>query len=313
MAETPTKPGSTPAAPQKKSVSKGAIILIILLIIAIVGILIWFLPKKAEYTALIKEKEQEKVELQSELNNLLAEHESIKAKYGELSDSLAVKDSIIQANAAEIKQLLNYKWEYRKVNKKLTLLRKITQGYVHQLDSLYTVNRDLKEENEKIRQQYSQEQERTRILAKDKEQLIEKVSEASVLKAYNVTATGIRYTGSGREKTTDKAKKVEKIKVCFTIGENKLAKPGIHAIYMQIIRPDNVTVTQKIDGPYTFEFNGQQIEYTTKKEIQYKNEDTDLCLFWAKKNKTEPAMVGMYKVRIFSDGYEIGQAAFELR
>ena len=313
MAETPTKPGSTPVAPQKKSGSKGAIILIILLIIAIAGILIWFLPKKAEYTALVKEKEQEKTELQTELDKLLTEHESIKVKYGELSDSLSVKDSIIQANAAEIKQLLNYKWEYRKVNKKLTLLRKITQGYVVQLDSLYTVNRDLKEENEKIRQQYSQEQERTRILAKDKEQLIEKVSEASVLKAYNVAATGIRYTGSGREKTTDKAKKVEKIKVCFTIGENKLVKPGIHTIYLRIIRPDDIVVTQKVDGPYTFEFNGQQVEYTTKKEIQYKNEDADLCLFWAKKSKTEPAMVGTYKVAIFSDGYEIGQSSFNLR
>jgi hypothetical protein len=215
----------------------------------------------------------------------MVQHESIKMEYGELSDSLSVKDSIIQANAAEIKQLLNYKWEYRKVNKKLTLLRKITQGYVVQLDSLYTVNRDLKEENEKIRQQYSQEQERTRILAKDKEVLIEKVSEASVLKAYNVTATGIRYTGSGREKITDKAKKVEKIKVCFTIGENKLVKSGIHTIIMQIIRPDNITVTQKVDGPYTFEFNGQLVEYTSKKEIQYQNEDTDLCLFWAKKSK----------------------------
>lgn len=313
MAETPTKPGSTPVAPQKKSGSKGAIILIVLLIIAIVGILIWFLPKKAEYTALVKEKEQEKVELQSELESLMVQHESIKMEYGELSDSLSVKDSIIQANAAEIKQLLNYKWEYRKVNKKLTLLRKITQGYVVQLDSLYTVNRDLKEENEKIRQQYSQEQERTRILAKDKEVLIEKVSEASVLKAYNVTATGIRYTGSGREKITDKAKKVEKIKVCFTIGENKLVKSGIHVIIMQIIRPDNITVTQKVDGPYTFEFNGQQVEYTSKKEIQYQNEDTDLCLFWAKKSKTEPAMIGTYKVSIFSDGYKIGQTSFTLK
>jgi len=67
---------------------------------------------------LLAEKEAQKVELQQELQTLLIAHEEIKASYGEATDSLQVMDSVIQANAVEIKKMLNYKWEYYKIKKK---------------------------------------------------------------------------------------------------------------------------------------------------------------------------------------------------
>ncbi len=221
---------------EKNSGSKKWIIIAVLLLIVIIAILIWFLPMKNKYLSIISEKEAQRSELQNELNELMEEHNSIKAEYGALSDTLSKKDSIILANAKEIQELLNYKWEYAKVNKKLELLRKISQGYVHQLDSLYTVNRELGEENEKIRQQYSKEQDRTRELSKDKEKLNEKITLATVLKAYSISTVGIRLTGSGKEKETDKASKIERVKICFTLGENKLVEPGRKTLYVRIVR-----------------------------------------------------------------------------
>jgi DNA repair ATPase RecN len=267
----------------------------------------------SEYRRLAEEKEQERIMLQYELDDLMAAHDSIKMEYGTLADSLSLKDSIIQANAAEIKELLNYKWEYNKVNKKLNQLREITQGYVHQMDSLYTVNRELKEENEKIRQQYNREQDRTRELTRDKEQLIEKVSEATVLRAYNVTALTMRFTGSGRDRLTDKARKVERVEVCFTLGENKLTEPGIKVIYIQIIRPDGVVVTQKVGEDYSFDTDSGKKQYTAKKEVDYQNKDAYACLHWDKKTDTEAAMIGIYDVKVFYDGEEIGSTSFELK
>jgi flagellar basal body-associated protein FliL len=312
MAET-SKSNVAPTPQEKKSKPLVWIVIIVLLLIALIGVLFIYMPKEKEYKAMLEEKEAQRTEIEMELNHLMVSHDSIKMEYGTLSDSLSVKDSIILANAKEIKELLNYKWEYRKVNKKLQLLRKITQGYVKQLDSVYTVNRELTEENEKIRQQYAGEQQKTRELTKDKEQLIEKVTEASAMRAYNVSAYGVRFTGSGRERVTDKAKKVERVKVCFTVGENKLVEAGTKTFYIRILRPDNVVVMQKMEDVYTFEFNGEKMEYTTKKEINYENTATDLCIFWTKKNKAEAAMTGVYNVFIYSDGVEIGKTSFELK
>lgn len=288
-------------------------ILAILFLLAAIGVLIYYMPKLTHFKELAKEKEQERVLLQYELDDLMAEHDSIKAEYGELADTLAVKDSIIQANAAEIKELLNYKWEYRKVNKKLAALREITQGYVHQMDSLYTVNRELKEENEKIRQQYNQEQDRTRELTRDKEKLVAQVNDAALLRAYNVTASTLRFTGSGRERDTDKASKVERVEVCFTLGENPLTEPGVKVIYFQVIRPDGVVVTQKVGEDYTFDTSSGKKQYTAKKEVDYQGKDTFACLHWDKKTDTEAAMTGIYNVKVFFDGEEIGNTSFELK
>lgn len=309
MTQSPTK---SDAASGRKN-SKTWMLLAILLLIITVGLLIFFIPMKSKYESMVKDKEVERTILQYELDDLMAAHDSIKNEYGTLADSLSVKDSIIQANAAEIKSLLNYKWEYHKVNKKLKLLRKIAQGYVVQMDSLFTVNRDLKEENEKIRQQYSREQDRTRKLTRDKEDLVEKVVQATVLRAYNVEASTVRFTGSGRERITDKAKKVERVKVCFTLGENKLVNPGPKTVYIRIIRPDNVVVTQKVGEDYSFNFNGETLEYTTKKIVDYQNQDTWVCLNWNKKSKTEAAMIGIYNVFVYADGFEIGKSSFELK
>ncbi|MBN1338338.1 MAG: hypothetical protein JXA03_03395 [Bacteroidales bacterium] len=312
MNPEPAKSNVQPVGDKKKN-NRSLIIIVLLLLLALIALLIWFIPMKSKYVALIEEKEVQQEELQEELNALMNRHDSVKVMYGTLADSLKSKDSIIQANAKEIQNLLNYKWEYHKVNKKLELLRKISQGYVHQLDSLFTVNRELKEENERIMEQYITEQKKTSKLTEEKKELSEKMTDAAVLKAYNLTAEGIRLTGSGRERTTDKANKIEKVKVCFTLGENKLVAPGPKSIYMRIARPDNVIVSQRMGDTYTFEYQGQLIEYTIKKEIEYTQEPLNLCLYWTKKSEKDPAMVGKYNVAIFADGFEIGQTFFELQ
>lgn len=311
MSSEPAKPTQKNAA-SRNNRTRNLAILSGILILIIIALLIWFIPMTSNYKALVEEKETQRTELQDELNNLMARHDSIKAEYGALSDSLKVKDSIIRSNAKEIQSLLNYKWEYYKVDKKLDLLRNITQGYVHQLDSLYTVNRELKEENERITQQFVAEQQKTTRLSEEKDELVEKMDNAAILNIYNLTAEGIRLTGSGRERPTDKARKIEQVKVCFMVGENKLIEPGPKTIYLRIARPDNVIVSQRMGDVYTFEHEGEKIEYTTKKEIDYQGEPMNLCMYWSKKSE-EPAMEGTYNVAVFAGGIEIGQTAFELR
>jgi competence protein ComGC len=302
----------TESLPTSKSSLKKHTIIIFLLLLVIVALLIWMIPSMQKLNSLVKEKEQQRVELQNELQALIVRHDSIKTIYGTFADSLRVKDSIIQADAREIQELLNYKWEYGKINHKLDLLRKITQGYVHQIDSLYTVNLQLRQEKDQIMQQYADEQKKTEELTRDKEDLMSKVSNAAQLKAYNITAIGIRMSGVGKEKETDKAGKIEKVKVCFILSANKLVVKGNKNVYLRIARPDNVIVSQRLGDVYTFEYQGKLIEYTSKKEIDYQNEAMPLCLYWTKKSAEEPAMVGKYNVSLFVDGYEIGQAFFEL-
>jgi len=261
---------------------------------------------------LVKEKETEKVELQHELDSVITEHNKIKVSYGALSDSLASKDSIIQADAIEIRKLLDTQWEYNKIRKKLTMLQHIAQGYVRQMDSLYTVNRELQAENERIRQEVKTEQSRNYNLMKDKEELSEKMSQATFIRAYDVTATAYKLkTGGNKEQVTDKATRTDRLRICFTIGENPLVPSGKKIVYIRIQRPDNVVVTKsKYD---TFIFNGQPLSYSIREDIVYQGKSLNLCVDWTKKDNDKPAMKGLYMVTVFADDKEIGSGSFDLK
>jgi hypothetical protein len=267
--------------------------------------------QKKEVITITQTASVEHENMQLQLDSLLAEHERVKASYGTLSDSLTEKDSIINATAKEIKKLLGVKSELSVVKKKLLLLQAITQGYEHQIDSLYTVNRQLRQENEKIKVNYNLEQQKTADLSKDKEQLSQKISGAAVLKAYKVSATPFKSKGVDREKGTDKASRTDKIKVCFTIGENKLVSSGYQRFFVRIARPDNVILTR---GPgYTFQFLGQTLQFSAMETLNYEGEAADICTYYEHPANAGELPKGKYIVNIFTEDREIGQSSFELR
>ena len=286
-------------------------IIIGVLIAALLILLIWLITQRTQLTRLVKEKETEKTELQKELDSVIQEHNKTKAAYGQLADSLKRKDSLIQANAVEIRKLLDSQWDYNKVQKKLARLQTIAQGYVRQMDSLYTINHELQTENEKIRQDFQNEQTKSKALVKDKEALTEKVNQAAILKAYGITVTPLKVKGGDREQPTDKASRTDRLRICFTIEENPLVKAGDRIIYIRVTRPDNIVVIKsKYD---TFTFNGQVVPYSLRQDITYQGKAMNICVNWTKKETDKPAMKGKYSVSVFTEDKEIGTGSFELK
>jgi len=297
---------------EKKSKTKIYLILIIVLALSNV-ILLWLLVNtKAEVKTIIVKQEQsvtKNVELQHELDSLLSEHEKIKSEYGSMDNKLKEKDSIILANAKEIQNLISRQADYKQVKKKLDYLRGITQVYVSQIDSLLKINNVLTTENVKIKGDLKNEQDKTIGLTKDKEQLNEKVTIASNLKAYNVVASGVRVKGGSKESITDKCKKVDKIKISFTLSENLISSSGNKTIYLRIAGPDNVILyTGNSESSY-FILNGQKMQYSLKKDIVYQNKAMNVTLYWDNTDNYSP---GTYKVVVYVDSYKVGDSDFTL-
>ena len=191
-------------------------ILLVVLALGIIGLSVWLISLKGEMNDLLVEKNIQKFELEQELDKLMADHTVLKENYGEVSDSLASLDSIIQANANEIKELLNYKWEFFTVKKKLDKLQVVAQGYVRQMDSIVTVNQELTEENFQIKEEIKQQKRNYQDLEKVKDDLTDKVDEASILSVYNLRGDPVYYKSSGKETETDKVRRVNRVRVCFT-------------------------------------------------------------------------------------------------
>lgn len=282
---------------------------VLLVIIAVMAYML--VNQKKEVVTVTQTSNQEKVELQGQLDSLLAEHEKVKAAYGDLNDSLVGKDSIIRARANEIKKLLGLNSELSVVKKKLLQLQMITKGYESQIDSLYTVNRQLRQENEKIRIDYNLEQQKSAELSKDKEELHQTINKAAVLKAYKVTATPLKSRGVDKEKITDKASRTDKIKICFTVSENKLVSPGYQRFFVRIAKPDNSILTR--GSSYTFQFLGQTLQFSAIETLNYEGEAIDICTYYEHPSTAAELPKGRYIVNIFTEDREIGQGSFELR
>ncbi len=307
--ENQTKPKEI-ISPKKPNT--GLITALVVLIVVAIGLAVWMFVVQGNVKTLKAEKQQQKVELMSQLNSLMKEHDQLKAQYGQLSDSLSKKDQIIQTNAKEIKQLLRTKWEYTKVKKKFHSLQQIEQGFVRQLDSLYTANHALTLENHQIKEEVKSEQQKNQNLIQEKAALSNKVTLASVISTYNFEAEGVHVTGSGRERKTDKIKRVNKIKVCFTLSANSITVPGSKNIYVRIARPDKKILTINESDEYSFMYNGNKLQYSAMKVIDYQNKSIGVCVYWNHR-MTQQLTPGVYNVAVFEGNFNIGHGSFKLR
>lgn len=301
------------ATESKRSSWLPLIIIIILALLAVVlGVLL--VLNKGKLNTLETEKEAQRNAFQYELDSLLIEHENVKQEFGNLADVLNQKDSLILANAREIKRLLDTEWEYVKVQRKLEQLRSISQGYLRQMDSLYTENRELKAENVTIRANFEREKLLTLELQKDKVTLTEKVEEAAVLRAFNITATPLNIRGlNGKQSETDRARRVDLVRVCYSLAANTLTPAGKREVYVRIAQPDNMILVAGLGDDYSFVYKENVMQYSLTRQVDYQNEEIEICANWINRNTQEPMMAGTYIVSIFADDNEIGQTSFTLR
>jgi hypothetical protein len=280
--------------------------------LVIIGLSVWLISTKGNLRVLQEEKDQQRVELQREVDSIIRTHNQTKLAYGQLADSLAVKDSIIQANAVEIKKLLDTQWEYYKIKRRLEMLQVISQGYVRQMDSLYTVNRELAEENVKMKEEITVERRRVAQLTQVKDELSDIVEQAAVLRTFNLSATAYRQRGTSREVETDRYRRVEFMRICFTLAENAVIEPGNKTIYIRIAAPDGSILVRGRDDAYSFVHQGERLQYSIMEVVDYQNANKEICVEWHKR-ETQEIPEGTYNVDIFHDNNLIGQTSLFLR
>ena len=283
------------------------------LALIIIALSCWLISLKGDLSTLENEKEQQRADFQAEVDSLVRVHNELKANYGELSSQLAEKDSIILADAEEIKKLLDQQWDYNRIKKKVADLQAISQGYIRQLDSLYVVNEQLVAENERIREEVQEERKQNRNLQRQKEELTSKVNMAAVLRIYNLTADAVRFKGGSTETETDKAGRTERVRVTFTIGQNDLVDAGTKVFYMRIADPSKNIICKGMGDEYAFMYQGEMLQYTEKIQVNYDNREKDVRAYYVKPSGKD-MLPGYYFVDIYDDSDNlVGQTSFNLR
>jgi hypothetical protein len=301
---------------ENKKKSKQPYWLYALLGLLVIGLIIALVSRsslKSEKEALEAEKEMQRLDFQAEVDSLMRVHNELKESYGELSLELAEKDSIIQADAVEIKKLLDSQWDYNRIKKKLANLQDISQRYVRQMDSLYTVNRELVAENERIREEFQAERRQNTTLTRQKEELTNKVNQAATMRISNYKAKAVRFKGSGKESDTDRASRTERIRIDFNVAANELIEPGTKLFYVRIADPKRAIISKGTGDEYSFKSNGETLQFTEKVRVNYDGTETAVRAYYVKPDAYE-LMPGTYFIDVYEQGGKlIGQTTVDLK
>jgi len=293
---------------QEKS-NKVLIAILTLSILANVGLMIMLFDEKGKTEQLTGENVEittEKNELELELNDMLLQYDSLSSDNDTLNAQLLSERARVEEMIQKVK---SGNWTIYKLKKETESLRKIMKGFVHTIDSLNTANIELMAENKNIKGELGKERDKSNLLESEKSKLAEKVKIGEKLQAVFIESYGQKVKNNNIHKRTERAKVVEKIKTCITVGENDLAKAGKKMVYVRIIGPSGKVLTLSEDKANMFEFDGIRGLYSVKKEINYENKEIDVCLYWDVKTSV---ISGKYIVYAYADNHEVGITEFIL-
>lgn len=295
---------------KKNSVTWIIITVVLAVILAIAAYFIFRQHREMEEFKTRVEMEKERDALEREYADLALQYDQYEG--GKLlinNDSLVEK---LDAEKMKVQRLLEELRTVKSTNsarinelkKELATLRSVMRNYIIQIDSLNSLNEKLVKENKTVTRKYQEASQVASRLQKDKEQLSHKVTLASKLDAVGITVTSI----NGRGKTVSKISKTEQLKICFALAKNVTAEVGEKYIYIRIVKPDGDVLVK--DRNALFHYEDSDINYSSRKLIEYTGEEMNLCIYWPVEEFLYP---GDYRVDIFADNYLIGSRNFELK
>ncbi|HEY0041952.1 MAG TPA: hypothetical protein VGB71_14880 [Flavisolibacter sp.] len=143
-----------------------------------------------------------------------------------------------------------------------------------------------------------------------KEELAAKVDVGSTFSASNITIRGIDEKGNGKEKETDKAKKVNKLVVSFDV-ENRIAPSGPADLYVIVTGPDGQVINNPSmgSGMLTTRADGER-QFTYKASIEYEQGTRKTVSVPLRQDKFQ---VGDYKIQVYQNGFKIAEGTRSLK
>jgi len=281
-------------------------LIIIILSVLLIVVISVFVSQHNENKKILAALNMEKASIQTELSTMMTNYDSIHTNNETLQTELSGAQTKVKDLLQEVEQVKKVSYDQiAQYRLEVTTMRNIMKNYIIQVDSLNRRNELLMAENVQVKENFAQSETKNQQLEKEKQHLQEKVKEAELLEATELTAVGI----NARGKDAESARRAEQIKVSFVLSKNVTAPRGNKMIYVRIQKPNQVLFQESPDD--LFQFEDLKIPYSAKREVTYEGNALPVNIFWD--NKGQEFLPGEYTVDVFADGNNIGTAKFLMK
>ncbi len=242
----------------------------------------------------------EKDSLEGELRNIYFRYDTLETNNVELQADMLMQQEKIEKLITTQK---DDAYKIRMYRKEMETLRTVLRSYIVQIDSLNLQNQELMAENKQLKNTSRRLSSEKEQLEKDKTQLEEIKNLATSLQVSNMNLVLL----TKRDKETKRVRTCTKVRVDFIIRANKVAPVGEKAIFLRIIRPDEVVLgSPELE---MIDLGEEQIPASSSRIITYENTDLPVSIFWANDGEIVP---GEHTVELYSEDKSIGIASFVL-
>ena len=289
-------------APDGGGGSKAVMIVLAVVAALLVGVLVYVWITKNN---LVKELNIDKQNLTEELVALQNDYETLSTENSDLNDSLVVeKEKVGQLIERLQKTEATNRAKIRQYEKELGTLRSIMKGYIKQIDSLNTLNVELRADAAEARKEARESKQQYENLRTTTDELSKRASAGAVVKGRGVSMSAI----NASNKPTDRSSRVKKLKTCLSLIENTIADKGFRTVYIRIKGPDGVLLAT--NSGHVFTCGREQMIFSSSREVDYQGEEVEICVYF---ENPQGFVKGVYTVDVYTDETKIGSADLLLK
>ncbi|WP_353779932.1 chromosome partitioning protein ParA [Winogradskyella sp. 3972H.M.0a.05] len=261
--------------------------------------------KKENEATLISEKKQ----VMDDLSNMAKQYDLAIGENEVTNQKLVEARERIQGLMDSLKisqNSVNSLWRYKK---KFLALQDEMNVLLAENDSLKVENKLLAETLDSTQVQLVERTMFTDSLLVQNTELAEVVENAAVLQTVGLKGFGVIERSSGKLIPTERARRSDKIRVCYTVAKNSLVQAGDKELYVQVIDPnDNVLGTNQ---QVQFE-DGKVLNFSLVSKFNYENRNLNICEFVAPAGD-DKFEKGRYIVNVFNDQDLVSSSEFTLK
>ena len=281
---------------------KTATIILAVAALALGGALAWVYSQKS---GLVNELEDEKAELTQQLLNLQSDFETLNSDYESINSQLDTSREQVALLIDKLsKTEATNRAKIRQYEKELGTLRSIMRGYIVQIDSLNTLNKQLTADAAAARREAAESRQANENLTRQVENLSGQVAAGSVVKARGLHLAA--YNSSDR--VTDRSSRVTYFVATLSLVANEIAEHGPIRVYVRVKDPNGVILLNSASTDFTV--GGESMTASASREVDYEGEDVEMSIYI--KDMSELGK-GIYTAEAYTEKTFLGRCELMLR
>lgn len=279
--------------------------IIVVLSILLVGSLAFMYKMSTDSEKSEKIHVDEKTQLLTDLkaakdnyDKAIAENSGLKGELEEERVKIEKLIAQVEKSKGDVASLTRYKNDYRRLKR--------------DMDNLMRENKDLKAKNASLtterdstRSALEESRRYADTLVNQNTNLSKTVEKASKLTIVNLKTESFKERSSGKLVSTEKASRVDKLRISFTIAANEVAKAGNKMYYVQVIDSKNNVLGEK----KTESFGSYTLTYSFVTNAAYSNKTMNVSEVLAGKDFVK----GTYFVNVFDKDQLVANSSFTLK